>query len=273
MTPLQSIHKIIDAEIDPAFAKRARFILNGIHSNKPQRVLDIGCGRGYYTKLTSLFPFVKEIQSIDANPEYVKRAKKNVGKDKRITIQTGSIYKLPFKNNYFDCIIASEILEHLERDEKAVVELHRVLKKDGTLLVSVPNKNYPFLWDPLNWILEKAFNTHIHKDRWWLAGIWADHERLYSVKEIRNLLGKKFAVSKLETAVSWSWPMSHFVLYGIGKNIVERIGANSVDRFNFHSSKPFSTVLAKFLALPSNFLDKRAPTDVSVDIVIAVEKK
>ncbi len=272
MTPLQSIHKIIDAEIDPAFAKRARFILNGINSHKPKRVLDIGCGRGYYTKLTSLFPFVKEIQSIDANPGYVKRAKKNVGSDKRITIQTGSIYKLPFKDNYFDCIIASEILEHLIDDGKAIVELHRVLKKDGVLLVSVPNKNYPFLWDPLNWILEKFFNTHIHKDRWWLAGIWADHERLYSVKEIRSLLTKKFTVSKLETVISWCWPFSHFILYGIGKNIAERMPGSSFDRFEFNRKKSIGALLSKLFALPSILLDTQFPSKNSMNIVAEAKK-
>lgn len=272
MTPLQSIHKIIDAEIDPAFAKRARFILNGINSHKPQKVLDIGCGRGFYTKLTSFFPFVKEIQSIDAHPDYVKRAKKTAGNDKRITIQTGSIYKLPFKDNYFDSIIASEILEHLTDDKKALRELYRVLKKGGTLLVSVPNKNYPFLWDPLNWILEKFFNTHIHKDRWWLAGIWADHERLYSVEEIRNLLEKKFYIIKCETAIAWCWPFSHFILYGIGKNIAERLPGSSFDRFEFDREKPIATLLARVFALPSVLLDAILPWDTTMNILVEVKK-
>lgn len=272
MTPLQLIHKIIDAEIDPAFAKRARFIVNSIHSHKPGRVLDIGCGRGFYTKIVSYFPFVKEIQGIDANPEYVIRAKNNVGNDKRITIQVGSIYKLPFKDNYFDCIIASEILEHLTDDTKAISELHRVLKRGGTLLVSVPNKNYPFLWDPLNWILEKFFNTHIHKDRWWIAGIWADHERLYSVQEIKNRLEKKFSISKFETAISWCWPFAHFILYGIGKNIVERLPGSSFDRFEFKKDKPIGTFLAKIFALPSTLLDKRLPSKKAMNILVEVKK-
>lgn len=273
MTPLQSIHKIISSEIDPAFAKRARFILNGIHSHKPQRVLDIGCGRGFYTKLTSFFPYVKEIQSIDANPEYVKKAKRNVGNDKRVTIKVGSIFNLPFKDNYFDCIIASEILEHLSDDKKAVTELHRVLKKNGTLLVSVPNKNYPFLWDPLNWVLERFFNTHINKDRWWLAGIWADHERLYSVKEIKNLLAKKFSITRLETVISWCWPFAHFILYGVGKNIAERLPGSSFDRFEFEKEKPIGILLAKIFALPSTTLDDRLPSKKSMNILVEVKKK
>lgn len=274
MNTLKLINKIIDAEIDPAFAKRARFIFKNINAHKPVKVLDIGCGRGYYTKLTSLFPFVKEIQSIDANPEYVKRAKKNVGNDKRITIQTGSIYKLPFKDNYFDSIIASEILEHLDDDKKALKELYRVLKKGGILLVSVPNKNYPFLWDPLNWILERFFNTHIHKDRWWLAGIWADHERLYTQKQLITTVEKQqFSVEDKQEFIRWCWPFTHFMLYAIGKNLVERMGASKFDRFNIDQEKPLSGFIALIVRLPSLLLDKTLPISAFQTLAIVARKR
>ncbi len=270
LTP--GVVNIISNEVDPAFAARARFIVNGIAAHKPKRVLDIGCGRGYYVKLVSLFPFVNEIKGIDQNPEYLQKARNAVGKDARIELSVGSIYKLPFKDNYFDCVIASEILEHLDDDKMAVKELHRVLKKGGTLLVSVPNKNYPFLWDPLNWVLERLFKKHINKNIWWLAGIWADHERLYSVKEITRLLEKRFSITKSATAISWCWPFSHFLLYGIGKNIVETFAGNSIGRFDFTTEKPVSNLIARIAALPSNLLDKRFPRKVAMNILIEAQK-
>ncbi len=48
--------------------------------------------------------------------------------------------KIPFKNNYFDGIIAFEVVEHLKDDVKAFSEINRVLKKGGVGIVSTPNK-------------------------------------------------------------------------------------------------------------------------------------
>jgi SAM-dependent methyltransferase len=53
-------------------------------------------------------------------------------------ILRGDGYKLPFRDNSFDCIIASEILEHLHEDDVALGEIARVLKPGGQLAISVP---------------------------------------------------------------------------------------------------------------------------------------
>lgn len=53
---------------------------------------------------------------------------------------TGDAYFLPFKTGSVDAVIFSEVLEHLEKPEKALAEASRVLKPDGQLIVSVPYK-------------------------------------------------------------------------------------------------------------------------------------
>jgi SAM-dependent methyltransferase len=49
-----------------------------------------------------------------------------------------SVTDLSFKDETFDCVLCSEVLEHVEDDVKAVSELRRVLKAGGTLVITVP---------------------------------------------------------------------------------------------------------------------------------------
>lgn len=163
-------------------------------------------------------------------------------------------------------------MEHLEDDKKAVVELYRVLKKGGTLLVSVPNINFPFLWDPLNWMLMKLFNIHVNKNTWWLAGIWADHERLYSEYDIKKLLNFKFKILNFKLVVSWCWPFTHFLLYGIGKNIVERLGVTEFSRFTIKKTRGAAYYLARFMALPNSIFPVSSYSKTSAGIFIHARK-
>ena len=160
---LTSLEPILQAEFDPAFEIRARYILNTAADHKPKKVLDAGCGRGFYVHSYSYLPTVEEIHGVEINPKYIEVAKKHCT-DERIKITEGSIYELPYSDNYFDFISCSEVLEHLSDDAKGLSELKRVLKPTGKLVVTVPNHHFPFLWDPLNWLLMKLFNTHINKD-------------------------------------------------------------------------------------------------------------
>lgn len=59
---------------------------------------------------------------------------------KECDIRNGNDYHLPFEDNFFDCVVAGEVIEHMEYPEKFVKELLRVIKKGGTLAISTPHK-------------------------------------------------------------------------------------------------------------------------------------
>jgi len=86
------------------------------------RVLDVGCGAKPY-KL--LLPGACEYVGMDC----AKGVKPEC---------FGSIPGLPFKDDVFDSVLCTEVLEHLPEPDKAITEIRRVLKKDGYLYVTVP---------------------------------------------------------------------------------------------------------------------------------------
>jgi len=269
---IKQLSALLDKEFDPGFEARARFIFQLIHKNKPKYVLDAGCGRGFYSHAISFFSFIKKIESFDINESYLELAMSHCT-DKRIHIQKANIFRLPYPDNYFDFIIFSEVLEHLSNEKKALQELRRVLKSGGKIALTVPNRSFPFLWDPLNWFLMNFFNTHISKDVWWLAGIWADHIRLYSVEDLLRFLNKQsFKIKSQKNIIHWSWPFAHFILYGVGKNIIERLGIYSVSRFEFTTQSMITRIIARIMRFPSSILDKRFPTSSSVNICVVLEK-
>lgn len=229
---LTNMKNFLDKELDPAFTRRARIVLENLELKPGMKILDIGCGRGFYERaVVELFPSV-EIIGVDVNKKYLPK-----WKHPRAIFQQAEASSLPFVKASFDRIICSEVLEHVKDDLKVLEEMERVLKIGGKVLVTVPVKNYPFLWDPVNFILERLFSKHIPSQIWWLAGIWADHQRLYTKPDLLT----KFKKVGFKTDRTWEsthhcFPFSHFLLYSIGKNLIERgIVGKSFNRFDFQS--------------------------------------
>tara|TARA_Y100000031_G_scaffold153650_1_gene199400 strand:+ start:1001 stop:1471 length:471 start_codon:yes stop_codon:yes gene_type:complete len=61
--------------------------------------------------------------------------------DLKVNFKSASILDLPFEDDKFDSVICSEVLEHIEDDQKAIQELYRVLKREGLLILTVPSKD------------------------------------------------------------------------------------------------------------------------------------
>ncbi len=230
---LEKVNQFLLSEPDPAFARRAGIILENLDLSAGQMVLDAGCGRGFYVKVLDKLGLRLKIFGVDLNEKYLKVGRQICGS--AVHLLRADIVALPFESRSFDRIIASEILEHIPDDNKALAELFRVLKPGGKMLLSVPNRKYPFFWDPFNWVLERLFKTHVPPDIWWLAGIWADHRRLYPAKELETKLKKAgFSIKKEWEATFYCFPFSHFLFYALGKNLVEMGFFAGCNRFSDH---------------------------------------
>jgi len=100
-------------------------------------ILDVGCGEGFTLNILHQNRIGKRLEGVDFQKEAVKLGRKI---HPHLKLRQGNIYNLPFKDDSFDLIICTEVLEHLEDPKKALTEIIRVSKR--YLLLSVPNEPY-----------------------------------------------------------------------------------------------------------------------------------
>ena len=117
--------------------KRLKKIIKLGNINRKDKILDLGCGEGF---LISLLPKTKKIIGVDISKIALKRAKKLLKHRSDVKLCWGDAQDLKFPNNFFDKIICSETLEHLPFPEKAMKEIHRLLKKNGIAIISIPDE-------------------------------------------------------------------------------------------------------------------------------------
>lgn len=104
-------------------------------------VLDAACGVGYGAPILMNNPEVAAYTGLDNSPDALAYAMREYA-GKRRTFVCGDVYQLPFEDATFDSVVSLETIEHLEQPERAMAEFARVLKPDGVLLGSVPQKEY-----------------------------------------------------------------------------------------------------------------------------------
>lgn len=101
------------------------------------KVLDLGCGAA--TSLPILLPF-GDIYGVDKSKEAIQFCR-NKG---YYQLKEGDVASLPFGKNTFDLLAALDLLEHVKDDSGALLELARVCRKGGWVIITVPA--FSFLW-------------------------------------------------------------------------------------------------------------------------------
>ena len=104
---------------------------------KGKIVLDIASGEGYGTRLIA--KTAKRVYGVDIDPDVVRDSNLKYKAD-NLSFNEGDIKNIPFEENTFDIIVCFETIEHVEYHELAIRELKRVLKTNGVLVISTPEK-------------------------------------------------------------------------------------------------------------------------------------
>ncbi len=219
MVDHSTIARMVRNEADMAYRRRVQTIFEWLEPGDGDLILDGGCGRGFYPK------FIRHtcrarVVGIELERPYLHIAKAALAGEQGITLVNGDLSRLPLPAAAFDKAILSEVLEHVEDDVAVLRSVTRVLRPGGLIAITVPNANYPFWWDPINKTLETFFNTHIRRGI--LAGIWANHVRLYTRDKLRAAVtaaGLEIAAERSFT--HHSFPFIHNVVYGFGKTLLE----------------------------------------------------
>jgi ubiquinone/menaquinone biosynthesis C-methylase UbiE len=211
--------RLLEYEADIAFRRRACTVLEYVDPRPGDRVLEDGCGLGFYLHLLSRLS-AAEVWGVEYDRARLSAALADEHAIRARLVQ-GDATRLPLPDASFDKLILSEVLEHLEDDAEALSEAARVLKPGGVCAITVPHANYPPLWDPLNYGRERLGFGHFSSEP--LSGIWTDHRRLYTRQQLASLVESVgFEVSDVRLETRYSVPFSHNLVYGLGKFVMER---------------------------------------------------
>lgn len=206
-------------EADMAFKKRVRCVFEWLQPTAEKIILDCGCGRGFYLNMIRAVSACR-LYGLELDSEIIAKTRRNLAHLPDITLVQASIYEQPFDDEQFDGVILSEVLEHIEDDVRGLREVYRVLKPNGVVAITVPNANYPFWWDPINKSLETLGLPPIRRGV--LAGIWANHVRLYTKAQLRQAVeAAGFIVEEERAFTHYCFPFIHNLVYGIGKPLLE----------------------------------------------------
>ena len=101
-------------------------------------VLDVACGEGYGSAM--LAENAERITGVDISVDAIRHARSRYGHQANLEFIAASCDRLPFPDASFDLAISFETIEHIETQQAFIAELARVLRPDGVLLLSSPNK-------------------------------------------------------------------------------------------------------------------------------------
>jgi SAM-dependent methyltransferase len=125
--------------------KAAAFVLSFVTAKEvipyhgAGRILDVGCGGGSY--LYRLSQWGWEGYGVEPSKRGAEQAQ-NLG----LRVFRGTLEEARFESCFFDVIRLSNVLEHVDQPKEILKEIHRILKPDGLVYITVPNTRSLVFW-------------------------------------------------------------------------------------------------------------------------------
>lgn len=143
------------------------------YKRSPRKILDIGCASGWFlSRLKHYFPKATCV-GVDVYKEAILYGKKRYP---YLRLHHADGHTLSFPNNSVDVIVCCEMLEHVENPKKVLLEIKRILSKDGIAVVEMDTGNVLFQIVWFCW-------THLKH------GVWKDaHIQTFNTKKLENII-------------------------------------------------------------------------------------
>ena len=223
-------------------ARRLEMIVHAAGPRLQGRVLENGCGVGMY--LERLASFGGELVGLEFDIDRAKIAGRRAG-----GVVGAAGERLPFPDRSFDLILSHEVLEHVQDDRQAVLEMVRTLRPGGRAIVFAPNRGYPFETHGVYWRGRYRFGN-IPLVNYLPRGVrdrLAPHVRVYSSRDMERLF------AGLPVRI-----VARTVVFGAYDNLIARWPA--AGRLLRGVLQSFEKTPVRFLGLSHFWVVEKAPT-------------
>lgn len=112
-----------------------------------KRLLDGGCAFGYGTRHFKTKAL--EAWGVDPNEDFIALAQRRYP---HISFHVCGVEQTPFEAEYFDTVILNDVLEHVVNEKKAINEMYRILRPEGTFIITTPHRGLFSFMDPDNYV-------------------------------------------------------------------------------------------------------------------------
>jgi len=210
-------HYVFDSEFndyfeereDPATAHDEHRVYQTILKHIPREtknVLDVGCGRAWVAR--ELCPRGMFVCSMDISLVNPQKALNKYPYPNHASL-VADAFELPFANGTWDCIIASEIIEHVPNPKAFVEELLRVLKPGGKLIISTPYKERLKYSVCVHCNKPTPLHAHIHSfDEHVLTSLYTNNNATTTWESFGNkalLVLRTYILLRLLPYTLWRW--------------------------------------------------------------------
>ena len=134
---------------------------HGLSPASGETILEVGCGSGLFIRqVAEAVGPSGRAHAIDLSEDQVAAARSTCAEVSNVDLQVGSALALPYPTAFFDAVASIQVLEYIGDVERALVEMHRVLKPGGRIV------NFATNWSALFWNSRHPERTRQVLDAW-----------------------------------------------------------------------------------------------------------
>lgn len=152
---------------------------------KGKKILDVGCGNGLFLYNLKRFGAF-DVYGVDISDYAVRQAREKLS---LFNVNSGLLEEQSFSDNFFDVITLNHVIEHLPDPKKTLLEVGRILKPKGLLIITTPNA--------------ASINLKIF-GQYWFALETPRHLNIFSTRSLSKIVEQAdtFSIKKIDYNIS-----------------------------------------------------------------------